>query len=161
MSHVRDETNRVFGERIASEVERLRVTGLSKRQIAEDVLGISRSALDRYEKGTPPREISRLASLADKFGVTMDYLWGAADERTATRSVADPSVVDALALLDAARAALQAGPTAAGAAPGGAEGGGPRAAGDLADALEGADRRGSARRGLRGGDQGGAGVQAG
>lgn len=85
VSHVRDETNRVFGGRVSAEVARLQAQGMTKQAIA-DRIGISRSALDRYEKGTPPREIGRLAQLAEGFRVTMDYLWGRTDDPRGTAS---------------------------------------------------------------------------
>lgn len=94
---MRDTPPPEFAERVRAEVARLQRQGLTKKQIAERI-GCARSALDRYENGTPPREISRLADLAHGFGVTMDYLWGRVDDRHGQVSV-DPEVARRLAAM--------------------------------------------------------------
>ena len=67
-----------FGERLRA---LRRERDLGQKEIAA-LCGLSPSSIGKYEKGsrTPPPDV--ISKLADKFGVTTDYLLGKSDIRT-------------------------------------------------------------------------------
>ncbi len=64
-----------FGERLKALREE---KGLSLRKL-EELTGLSRSSLSRWECSQSDILASQLSILADFFGVTMDYLFGRED----------------------------------------------------------------------------------
>ena len=74
--------------------------GLTQEQLAE-VIGVSRSAISKWESGDMEPTINNLAGLARVLNVSTDYLLGL-DENAANRSVRDrlsPTAEKALDLL--------------------------------------------------------------
>lgn len=59
--------------------ERVR-KGLTQSEFAE-CIGVSKESISRWERGVTMPSIDRLASIADYFGCSTDYLLGRTEER--------------------------------------------------------------------------------
>lgn len=66
----------VFPERLRRLRERRRVS----RYVVSELCGLNRNAVRRYERGEAEPTMKALVSIADYFGVSIDYLVGSSDE---------------------------------------------------------------------------------
>lgn len=65
-------TKEILSQRITALREEAKIT----RQKAADDLGVTRAALEFYEKGKRTPDVGMIARLAEYYGVTVDYLFG-------------------------------------------------------------------------------------
>lgn len=65
----------VFPERLRRLREKKRVS----RYVLSELCGLDPDTVRRYENGQAKPSADSLASIADYFGVTMDYLYGVSD----------------------------------------------------------------------------------
>lgn len=63
-------------EILAQRLSQLREEAKIPRQKAADDLGVTRAALEFYEKGKRTPDVGMIVRLAEYYGVTVDYLLG-------------------------------------------------------------------------------------
>jgi len=80
-----------FGQRLRELRNR---RGLSQRELAE-IIGVSKSSANMYERDEREPSFRTLGAIADFFGVSMDYLLGRADEAGAPHAVQPPAMIGA------------------------------------------------------------------
>ena len=80
-----------FADRLQAE---RRKNGLTQEGLAE-AMGVSRQAVSKWEQGEGYPEVEKLLALADKFGVSLDYLMDRAPlEKAPVDSSADAAAAD-------------------------------------------------------------------
>lgn len=66
----------IFSRRLQELRERRRLS----RKVASELCGFYEHAFRRYERGEAIPSAEALCTMADEFGVSMDYLWGRAEK---------------------------------------------------------------------------------
>lgn len=87
-------------ETLAQRLFRLRNEKELSQEAAAEAAGVSRVALTRYENGQRMPKMNILSSLAEVYGVTVDYLMGRDEPTTAQPVPVDPRLEKAHRLLD-------------------------------------------------------------
>ena len=78
--HKRERGEHMEKETIGSRLRKLRQSvKISQRKMGE-LLGVSQSAIDRYERDTSSPSAENFVAYADYFDVSLDYIFGRCDE---------------------------------------------------------------------------------